>query len=499
MPLAHRSSWLDALKGWAVLGVVATHAQFTVAPEPGVLQGLCKSGEYGVQLFFVISAMTLAESWERRNDGIAPFYVRRLLRIVPLFWIAILVYGFALRDMCGLAPFDTVDLVITASFLNALSPDALNLIVPGGWSITAEMTFYAAFPLIVARTQTVRSAIAVLALATMSTIILVPLSYQIVQIFKTSDAAKSFQFFWIGNQIQVFVIGLVAWRMRATVKLTPVQWNLVAAGAATALLLLSTVTQNLHTIYAVLFAVMATAAANGGARWLENPLVTALGKRSYSAYIWHCIAMTMLWSPKCWTSEWLELAAFQGADHAVVRMVALAVATTAATLVLSIVSYRLVERPSIRVGELAGRFGKLQAKSLMSRLVERWKFSMDRVGDVSRRLVLPVGISVFAEKNVLVAAHYFHLPMAAVVAQQFPGRRLFRRQAGDQAGDSDRRLVLDLAADALAAEGDAAEGEAAEGDAADLASFGQSMATGPTASAGRTSIVRRSMRPWPFS
>jgi peptidoglycan/LPS O-acetylase OafA/YrhL len=349
-----RSSWLDALKGWAVIGVIATHAEQFIAPQKGFVQGLSSSGHYGVQLFFVLSAMTLMDSWNRRNDGIVPFFTRRIFRIVPLFWLAILLYGFLLgpqRLFWAGDNFDTIDLVLTASFLNVLSPNSLNNIVPGGWSITAEMAFYAAFPFVAPRILFIRSPIANVLIAAMATLVLNPLAYKVVEQLKGDGAAANFQFFWIGNQFTVFAIGLAAWRMRIATTAAPTTWKLAAGGAVAALALLSTVTQNLNIAYALVFAVLATAASKGGADWLANPVIMALGKRSYSAYVWHYIVMVTLWSPKLWTSGWTALPWFLGADNAIRRMLFLIGATMAITLALSTVTYKLVEHPSMRLGE----------------------------------------------------------------------------------------------------------------------------------------------------
>jgi peptidoglycan/LPS O-acetylase OafA/YrhL len=362
-----RSRWLDALKGWAVIGVIATHAEQFIAPEKGFLQGLASSGHYGVQLFFVLSAMTLMESWTRRNDGAIPFYARRAFRIFPVFWLAILLYGFLLgpyRSLWAGAAFDTTDLVLTATFLNALSPDSLNAIVPGGWSITAEMTFYAAFPFVASRIPTIRSPITIVLIAATATAVLNPLAYKIVEQAKGDGAAASFQFFWIGNQLTMFAIGLVAWRMRVAILASPLTspiiWKRLAGGAVVALALLSTINQTLNTAYALVFAVLAIAASKGGAPWLANRVTTALGKRSYSAYVWHYIVLVALCSPGLWTSGWMALPYFRGGDNAIARMAFLTGATIAATLAFSLVTYKWVERPSMRFGE---RLASLAAAS----------------------------------------------------------------------------------------------------------------------------------------
>jgi hypothetical protein len=73
--------------------------------------------------------------WQKRQGEATPvrnFYLRRLLRIAPLFWLAIAVY-FALSKRSLAASW--TQLLLSSSFLHGFFPQAINAIVPGGWSI----------------------------------------------------------------------------------------------------------------------------------------------------------------------------------------------------------------------------------------------------------------------------------------------------------------------------------------------------------------------------
>src|SRR5690242_17519709 len=92
-----RMDYIDALRGIAAAGVVAAHAWWIFPNAPWRLNYVAGLGAHGVQLFFMLSAVTLATSWHTRTgvetNPIAAFYVRRLFRIAPMFWIAVLFYG----------------------------------------------------------------------------------------------------------------------------------------------------------------------------------------------------------------------------------------------------------------------------------------------------------------------------------------------------------------------------------------------------------------------
>jgi peptidoglycan/LPS O-acetylase OafA/YrhL len=150
-----RNQSLDTLRGAAILLVVLVHcAQVATSIVPGLRPFAMHYGEFGVQLFFIVSAYTMMLTFGDRVDPAAAgsFYIRRVFRIVPLFWLAIPVYalltkgeGFKLWAPDGIG---VRDVVLTFFFLQWTSVTAFNSVVPGGWSIAVEMQFYLLFPLI---------------------------------------------------------------------------------------------------------------------------------------------------------------------------------------------------------------------------------------------------------------------------------------------------------------------------------------------------------------
>ncbi len=100
LPELNRVDWLDALRGWAVLGVVMVHSG-QAAHSTGITQQISAVGQYGVQLFFLISAITISITYEAH---IAKFgksfraqfswFLKRFFRIAPLYYIAIIFYAF---------------------------------------------------------------------------------------------------------------------------------------------------------------------------------------------------------------------------------------------------------------------------------------------------------------------------------------------------------------------------------------------------------------------
>jgi peptidoglycan/LPS O-acetylase OafA/YrhL len=145
--------FIDALRGYAILGVILVHSTQSVTPVSGVLKCIAESGAKGVQLFFVASALTLSMSWHSRNSQemspIRNFYLRRFFRVAPMFYVAIVFYLF----LNGFAPSYWAPngiqwwfVPLTVLFLNGFHPESITSVVPGGWSIAVEMNFYLILP-----------------------------------------------------------------------------------------------------------------------------------------------------------------------------------------------------------------------------------------------------------------------------------------------------------------------------------------------------------------
>lgn len=59
--------FIDALRGIAILLVIATHIAPIAPPSGDILRRIAQSGAYGVQLFYIVSALTLFLSTNQRS------------------------------------------------------------------------------------------------------------------------------------------------------------------------------------------------------------------------------------------------------------------------------------------------------------------------------------------------------------------------------------------------------------------------------------------------
>ena len=155
-PTRRPTARLDSLTGLrfvAALLVFASHsiASFEFTPFLETIDPYLEPGAAGVSFFFILSGFVL--TWTHRpGDRVGPFYRRRFARIAPAYWVAVI----AFIPMNALArPEETGTLVLqmAPSFvgLHAWIPDADYYWAGNGvtWSISAEMFFYAMFPLVI--------------------------------------------------------------------------------------------------------------------------------------------------------------------------------------------------------------------------------------------------------------------------------------------------------------------------------------------------------------
>lgn len=226
---AHQTTkfaFIDALRGYAVLMVITSHTGGMFPELPYPLKKLTNFGWNGVQLFFLMSCVTLLFSWRsdeaKGGANVTDFWARRLFRIAPMYYLAALFYFVIERPASG---FDLGQMLASFAFVNAWHP-ALTptipgrwMVVPGGWSIGVEFTFYLVFPLIAVLIRSLRGAILFCGAALALGCIANPIMEQALQGRYTAIGVENFIYFWFPSQLPVFALGTVLYfillRLRA--------------------------------------------------------------------------------------------------------------------------------------------------------------------------------------------------------------------------------------------------------------------------------------------
>ncbi len=157
---------LDGLRGLAILGVIAFHCDVLFNGQYGtegsiIISRLLGTGWIGVQLFFVLSGFLITSILlERkreyaRDEYLRGFYLRRALRILPLYYGFLLLYFLALRELPGLdtpTPLYSADSASLFLFYynnRAALLDHSAPVLHMYWSLCVEEQFYLLWPFLV--------------------------------------------------------------------------------------------------------------------------------------------------------------------------------------------------------------------------------------------------------------------------------------------------------------------------------------------------------------
>ena len=200
---------VDALRGLAILGVVSVHTSqfFTTGSETG--NNLISSGRFGVQLFFLLSAFSLALSWTRsdkKQNKIKFFYLKRIQKIVPLFFISALYYFFV-SDSTSLS---LQYFILLISFAFIFMPEMIVNIIPGSWSIGIEFLFYLIFPLLILKIRNRKNFLYLFSFMFIANCLFFEPSISNYLVDQGLDNSVISNFLYLNpfNQISVFALGL---------------------------------------------------------------------------------------------------------------------------------------------------------------------------------------------------------------------------------------------------------------------------------------------------
>jgi len=362
---------LDGLRGVAVTLVIASHAFPMVHALPWAIKRFSNLGFFGVQLFFVVSCITLANSWRRGQRAGAPslrnFALRRVFRIAPAYFLAAIFYAWLIPH----GPIDPERVITFVTFTSGWTPAQMPTVqgawvcVPGGWSIEAEFAFYALFPILMSALPGLRRALAAFLLSLPLAWIINGVATSSYQPIYGAAATDQFLYYWLPNQLPVFLCGLAAFEV--IVKLMPGgRWQSTAARFArlSPLVLALSLAAFLalamfpwprlpapghlflptHVIAALAFSAATVAFVVRPMAMIVNPLIVRIGQASFSAYLVH-FAIIALLEKLC--PSWIF--AQTGVFAALCSLFAF-LGVFAITAALAQLTYRFIELPAIQLG-----------------------------------------------------------------------------------------------------------------------------------------------------
>jgi len=376
---------LDSLRFVAFLGVFVFHAMprtaefYTASGIPAILAavicGAISSGAHGVDLFFALSAYLITSLLmrERETTGrldVRNFYIRRVLRIWPLYF-AFIFFAVALglvvkSQYLGLAYVAGFSL-LAGNWVYVLYALPLHSVALPLWSVSIEEQFYLTWPLIVrnaSRRMMAAFAVLLLVIATLARIALVFGRYP--------QAAIEYN---TVTRLDPIALGiLLALASNRLPRFTTVhRFALIFASAATSVVIgmfgglypLDNSTVNQwgtiigRPIIAIASVALLLAILGIRAKWIRNRTLLYLGQISYGLYVVHLLGLKMariVVRPEGLASSSAQLGVGLGL-----------------TIILAALSYKYLESPFLRLKE---RFAHVASRPVSVGTVVAWP--MDR-------------------------------------------------------------------------------------------------------------------------
>jgi peptidoglycan/LPS O-acetylase OafA/YrhL len=286
-------------------------------------------GEYGVPLFYIVSAFSLCLSLQRRSvrerQPLANYAIRRFFRIAPMFYLAILIFflkpwvlpaSSAPVNLAPIAwPIKPWHVVATVLFVNGWHYQPINLLVPGCWSVAVETNFYLLLPLLFRYVTSLRRALALFAVSLLTATAVRKTLYLLFasRIPPLHEAGfGTFSAMWLPSQMPVFALGILMFHAVDLRTVRPPSagsrrtlWLLGAIAASVLFVLFAPdgvrrwMAYNVQISVVLFFAAMLV--AHRPHRALVNRFTRYLGQISYSVYLTHFVAVHLvLWASRAW-------------------------------------------------------------------------------------------------------------------------------------------------------------------------------------------------------
>lgn len=353
VPFRGRQPALDGLRALAAISVLCFHVANTTVPQgrgvglPDALRlAVISLGPDGVTCFFVLSAFLLTQPFLRwvvaseSRPRLSSYVQGRVLRIFPAWWVVLAVMAVWYAPSILSRPRDLISFVV-------LGQNYLRLghhVVPHGWTLVVEISFYLLMPLaagvafVVVRPFGSRARAVVVAVALLVlTVVSWGVELHRLKLVPTHGGWR----LALPMYLDRFTIGTLAALIAVVAghRLRWAAWPLLALAAVLLVLSFTEFPVQRYQVAALAFGLvvlgLTVSSASLPHRALAHPWLVGLGVISYGIYLWHLPVKYL-----AQRAGWLDV------GHGIETLPAILL-VFAATLLCATASYHLVERPAL--------------------------------------------------------------------------------------------------------------------------------------------------------
>ena len=346
---------IDSLRGVAALMVIFYHlASFAQIPIPPIFSFISTHFGLGVPLFFVLSGFVLSWGYSEKlkfgSQEVIKFYARRFFRIAPLFYLVLVFWRGVGWHLWSWPILDNWrEFIVNLTFLFGLVPGSHESLVMAGWSIGVEMLFYFVFPVLIIILCDYR----LTAIGFLLSCIVSSLGYDAL----TEAKLNSYAYMNLVTQLPFFIAGILTFQLWKKNNFSSKERgiSLFFIGILMAILAVkSQAIQNLiqkfnflaldRNIWAIIFSIIIYASCTSRITWLTRGPLLYMGKMSYSMYLLHPIVIITMIKLGI-ISALINYGIWTGFILGSLLSILL-------ICVVSIFTYRYVERPGIALGKM---------------------------------------------------------------------------------------------------------------------------------------------------
>lgn len=347
--------FIDTFRAFAIIGVIVLHtSQYGSSSNLHIIfRRIIGEGARGVQLFYLASAFTLFLSFKYRSgkekSPIRNFFLRRFFRIAPMYYLGIIYYlyessiGFNYYNDNG-SHITFLNILSNFTFLHGFNPYWINSLVPGGWSIGVEMVFYATLPILFSKIKSINQAFNFFITAIFLRLIL-SLFFNKIHLIDDKILWNEYLFLYFPSQLPVFCLGILLYFVIIeNESLRNISGKSILIFCCLLFFQLGTGGESIfprHILFSFGFLILGFSLSTFRFNLFINPIVSYIGKISFSMYLVHFAVL-----------HWLAYFKFvdffkSGSLNFATRFFIVSVST----ILISSILYRIIEVPFQKIGK----------------------------------------------------------------------------------------------------------------------------------------------------